>query len=221
VTIRVPWSTRKEEARDIMFREDLIGRGIKDTAVLRAMHEVPREAFIAPELAAHAYADHPLPIEEEQTISQPYIVAYMTEALALTPGDRVLEIGTGSGYAAAVLSRIAAMVYTVERLGRLADKARERLTELGYSNIVVHAGDGTLGWPEHAPYDAIVVTAGAPKLPEPLLEQLAPGGRLVIPIGPTSSLQMLIRVRRQGENDYHSEELCPVRFVPLIGAAGW
>jgi protein-L-isoaspartate(D-aspartate) O-methyltransferase len=220
VTIRVPWSTRKEEARDIMFREDLIGRGIKDTAVLRAMHEVPREAFIAPELAAHAYADHPLPIEEEQTISQPYIVAYMTEALALTPGDRVLEIGTGSGYAAAVLSRIAAMVYTVERLGRLADKARERLTELGYSNIVVHAGDGTLGWPEHAPYDAIVVTAGAPKLPEPLLEQLAPGGRLVIPIGPTSSLQMLIRVRRQGENDYHSEELCPVRFVPLIGAAG-
>ncbi len=221
MTIRVPWSTRKEEARDIMFREDLIGRGIKDTAVLRAMHEVPREAFIAPELAAHAYADHPLPIEEEQTISQPYIVAYMTEALALTPGDRVLEIGTGSGYAAAVLSRIAAMVYTVERLGRLADKARERLTELGYSNIVVHAGDGTLGWPEHAPYDAIVVTAGAPKLPEPLLEQLAPGGRLVIPIGPTSSLQMLIRVRRQGENDYHSEELCPVRFVPLIGAAGW
>lgn len=221
MTIRVPWSTRKEEARDIMFREDLIGRGIKDTAVLRAMHEVPREAFIAPELAAHAYADHPLPIEEEQTISQPYIVAYMTEALALTPGDRVLEIGTGSGYAAAVLSRIAAMVYTVERLGRLADKARKRLTALGYSNIVVHEGDGTLGWPEHAPYDAIVVTAGAPKLPEPLLEQLAPGGRLVIPIGPTSSLQMLIRVRRQGENDYHSEELCPVRFVPLIGAAGW
>jgi len=221
VTIRVPWSTRKEEARDIMFREDLIGRGIKDAAVLRAMREVPREAFIAPELAAHAYADHPLPIEEEQTISQPYIVAYMTEALALTPGDRVLEIGTGSGYAAAVLSRIAAMVYTVERLGRLADKARERLTSLGYSNIVVHEGDGTLGWPEHAPYDAIVVTAGAPKLPEPLLAQLAPGGRLVIPIGPTSYLQMLIRVRRRSENDYHSEELCPVRFVPLIGAAGW
>ena len=221
MTIRVPWQTRKEEARDIMFREDLIGRGIKDAAVLRAMREVPREAFIAPELAAHAYADHPLPIQEEQTISQPYIVAYMTEALELMPGDRVLEIGTGSGYAAAVLSRIVATVYTVERLGRLADNARERLTELGYSNIVVHEGDGTLGWPEHAPYDAIVVTAGAPKLPEPLLEQLAPGGRLVIPIGPTSYLQMLVRVRRRGENDYHSEELCPVRFVPLIGAAGW
>ena len=221
MTIRAPWKTRKEEARDIMFREDLIGRGIKDAAVLRAMREVPREAFIAPELAAHAYADHPLPIEEEQTISQPYIVAYMTEALELTPGDRVLEIGTGSGYAAAVLSRIAATVYTVERLGRLADNARERLTELGYRNIVVHEGDGTLGWPEHAPYDAIVVTAGAPKLPEPLLEQLSLGGRLVIPIGPTSYLQMLIRVRRRGENDYHSEELCPVRFVPLIGVAGW
>jgi protein-L-isoaspartate(D-aspartate) O-methyltransferase len=221
VTIRLPWSTRREEARDIMFREDLVGRGIKDAEVLRAMREVPREAFIAPELAAHAYADHPLPIEEEQTISQPYIVAYMTEALELTPGDRVLEIGTGSGYAAAVLSRIVKTVYTVERLGRLADKARERLTTLGYSNIVVHEGDGTLGWPEHAPYDAIVVTAGAPNLPEPLLEQLAPGGRLVIPIGPTSYLQMLIRVRRRGENDYHSEELCSVRFVPLIGAAGW
>jgi len=221
VTIRIPWGTGKEDARDIMFREDLIGRGIKDAAVLRAMREVPREAFVPPELAAHAYADQPLPIEEEQTISQPYIVAYMTEALELTPGDRVLEIGTGSGYAAAVLSRIVTTVYSVERLGTLADKARKRLTALGYSNIVVHAGDGTLGWPEHAPYDAIVVTAGAPKLPEALLEQLATGGRLVIPIGPSTFLQMLIRVRRQGINDYHSEELCPVRFVPLIGAAGW
>lgn len=221
MTIRAPWQTRKEEAREIMFREDLIGRGIKDAAVLRAIREVPREEFVPPELAAHAYADHPLPIEEEQTISQPYIVAYMTEALELSPTDRVLEIGTGSGYAAAVLSRIVKTVYSVERLVRLADKARARLTALGYSNIVVHAGDGTLGWPEHAPYDAIVVTAGAPKLPEALLQQLALGGRLVIPIGPTSYLQMLIRVRRDGENDYHSEELCPVRFVPLIGAAGW
>jgi protein-L-isoaspartate(D-aspartate) O-methyltransferase len=185
------------------------------------MREVPREAFIAPDLAAHAYADHPLPIDEEQTISQPYIVAYMTEALELTLTDRVLEIGTGSGYAAAVLSRIVTTVYSVERLAKLATNARERLAELGYSNVVVHEGDGTLGWPEHAPYDAIIVTAGAPKLPEPLLDQLAPGGRLVIPIGPTSFLQMLIRVRRLAENDYRSEELCPVRFVPLIGAAGW
>jgi len=204
-----------------MIRDDLIGRGIKDEAVLRAMREVPREAFIAPELATHAYADRPLPIEEEQTISQPYIVAYMTEALELTSSDRVLEIGTGSGYAAAVLSRIVTTVYSVERLAGLAMNARERLEELGYRNIVVHEGDGTLGWPAHAPYDAIVVTAGAPKLPEPLLEQLAIGGRLVIPIGPTSFLQMLVRVRRLGENDYRSEELCPVRFVPLIGAAGW
>jgi protein-L-isoaspartate(D-aspartate) O-methyltransferase len=221
VTIRLPWSTRREEARAIMIREDLLGRGIKDAAVLRAMREVPREAFIAPELVAHAYDDRPLPIEEEQTISQPYIVAYMTEALELTPTDRVLEIGTGSGYAAAVLSRIVTTVYSVERLANLATNARERLAELGYSNIVVHEGDGTLGWPEHAPYDAIVVTAGAPKLPEPLLTQLAIGGRLVIPTGPTSFLQMLVRVRRLGENDYRSEELCPVRFVPLIGAAGW
>lgn len=204
-----------------MIRDDLIGRGIKDAAVLQAMREVPREAFVAPELAAHAYEDHPLPIEEGQTISQPYIVAYMTEALELTPRDRVLEIGTGSGYAAAVLSRIVTTVYSVERLGILATNARERLAELGYDNIIVHEGDGTLGWPEHAPFDAIVVTAGAPKLPEPLLEQLAIGGRLVIPVGPTSFLQELVRVRRLGENDYRSEELCGVRFVPLIGAAGW
>ena len=221
MTIRLPWNTRKEEARAVMIREDLLGRGIKDAAVLRAMREVPREAFIAPELAAHAYDDRPLPIDEEQTISQPYIVAYMTEALELTPSDRVLEIGTGSGYAAAVLSRIVTTVYSVERLAKLATNARERLAELGYSNIIVHEGDGTLGWPEHAPYDAIVVTAGAPKLPEPLLAQLAIGGRLVIPVGPTSFLQMLVRVRRLDENDYRSEELCPVRFVPLIGAAGW
>jgi protein-L-isoaspartate(D-aspartate) O-methyltransferase len=221
VTIRLPWSTRKEEARAVMIREDLLGRGIKDAAVLRAMREVPREAFIAPELAAHAYDDRPLPIDEEQTISQPYIVAYMTEALELAPTDRVLEIGTGSGYAAAVLSRIVTTVYSIERLEKLATHAREKLAELGYSNIVVHEGDGTLGWPEHAPYDAIVVTAGAPKVPEPLLAQLAIGGRLVIPTGPTSFLQMLVRVRRLDENDYRSEELCPVRFVPLIGAAGW
>jgi protein-L-isoaspartate(D-aspartate) O-methyltransferase len=221
VTIRLPWKTSREEARALMIREDLIGRGIKDAAVLRAMREVAREAFVAPELAAHAYDDRPLPIEEEQTISQPYIVAYMTEALELTPSDRVLEIGTGSGYAAAVLGRIVTTVYSVERLAGLANSARERLAALGYNNIVVHEGDGTLGWPEHAPYDAIVVTAGAPKLPEPLLAQLALGGRLVIPVGPTSFLQMLVRVRRLGEDDYRSEELCGVRFVPLIGAAGW
>lgn len=219
--MRLPWKRSREEARALMIRDDLIGRGIKDAAVLQAMRDVPREAFVAPELAAHAYEDHPLPIDEGQTISQPYIVAYMTEALELIPTDRVLEIGTGSGYAAAVLSRIVTTVYSVERLAILATDARQRLTELGYDNIVVHEGDGTCGWPEHAPYDAIVVTAGAPKLPEPLLAQLAIGGRLVIPVGPTSFLQTLVRVRRLGENDYRSEELCGVRFVPLIGAAGW
>lgn len=214
---------RKEAStgRERMIREDLLGRGIHDQAVLRAMREVPREEFIPSQLAAHAYEDSPLPIAEEQTISQPYIVAYMTAALELTASDRVLEIGTGSGYAAAVLSRIVTTVVSVERLENLARSARERLQLLGYNNIIVHEGDGTLGWRENAPYDAIVVTAGAPQLPPPLLDQLALGGRLVIPIGPTPSLQMLVRVRRVGEDDYRSEELCAVRFVPLIGTAGW
>lgn len=215
------WARRSENSKEKMIWEDLRGRGIKDEAVLRSMREVPREAFIPPALAMHAYEDHPLPIAEEQTISQPYIVAYMTAALELTPSDRVLEIGTGSGYAAAVLSRIVKTVDSVERLEALAKSAQERLQKLGYNNIIVHEGDGTLGWRENAPYDAIVVAAGAPQLPPLLLDQLALGGRLVIPIGPTPSLQMLIRIRRVGEDDYRSEELCPVRFVPLIGAAGW
>ncbi len=204
-----------------MIREHLLGRGIRDQAVIRAMREVPREAFIDETLLEYAYEDHPLSIAEGQTISQPYIVAYMTEALELSATDRVLEIGTGSGYAAAVLSRIVTTVYTVERLGSLASSARQRLDLLGYTNIVVHEGDGTLGWPEHAPYDAIVVTAGAPQIPKSLREQLAIGGRLVIPVGASSYLQMLVRVRRIAEHDYRTEELCGVRFVPLIGAEGW
>jgi protein-L-isoaspartate(D-aspartate) O-methyltransferase len=204
-----------------MIREHLLSRGIRDEAVLRAMLEVPREAFVPPELADRAYGDYPLPIDEQQTISQPYIVAYMTQALELVPSDRVLEIGTGSGYAAAVLGKIVATVHTVERLAGLASSARERLAKLGFTNIIVHEGDGTCGWPEHAPYDAIVVTAGAPRLPRPLLEQLAPGGRLVIPVGPSQYLQTLVRVRRVDEQDYRTEELCGVRFVPLIGEAGW
>jgi protein-L-isoaspartate(D-aspartate) O-methyltransferase len=204
-----------------MIREHLMGRGIRDQAVLQAMREVPREAFIDERILESAYGDHPLPIAEGQTISQPYIVAYMTEALALNSTDRVLEIGTGSGYAAAVLSRIVTTVHTVERLAGLAQSARQRLERLGYTNIVVHEGDGTLGWPEHAPYDAIVVTAGAPNVPQSLREQLAVGGRLVIPVGRSYDLQMLVRVRRVSEHDYRNEELCGVRFVPLIGAAGW
>ena len=204
-----------------MIREHLLGRGIRDQAVIGAMREVPREAFIDAELAGLAYEDHPLAIAGGQTISQPYIVAYMTEALELTGTERVLEIGTGSGYAAAILSRIVTTVYSVERLDVLARSARERLKRLGYKNIIIHEGDGTLGWEEHAPYDAIVVTAGAPSVPQPLLEQLAVGGRLVIPVGRTYDVQMLVRVRRVGERDYRHEELCGVRFVPLIGAAGW
>jgi len=216
-----PFTETLEYKRDVMIREHLLGRGIRDQAVIGAMREVPREAFIDAELAGLAYEDHPLAIAGGQTISQPYIVAYMTEALELTGTERVLEIGTGSGYAAAILSRIVTTVYSVERLDVLARSARERLKRLGYKNIIIHEGDGTLGWEEHAPYDAIVVTAGAPSVPQPLLEQLAVGGRLVIPVGRTYDVQMLVRVRRVGERDYRHEELCGVRFVPLIGAAGW
>ena len=216
-----PFTETLEYKRDVMIREHLLGRGIRDQAVIGAMREVPREAFIDAELAGLAYEDHPLAIAGGQTISQPYIVAYMTEALELTGTERVLEIGTGSGYAAAILSRIVTTVYSVERLDVLARSARERLKRLGYKNIIIHEGDGTLGWAEHAPYDAIVVTAGAPSVPQPLLEQLAVGGRLVIPVGRTYDVQMLVRVRRVGERDYRHEELCGVRFVPLIGAAGW
>ena len=207
--------------RELMIKEHLARRGIHDPAVLRAMREVPREAFVGAGMQALAYEDGPLPIEEGQTISQPYIVAYMTEALELSNSDRVLEIGTGSGYAAAILSRIVETVYSVERLEGLARSARQRLEMLGYTNIVVHVGDGTLGWVDHSPYDAIVVTAGAPQVPKPLLEQLAIGGRLVVPVGASYELQILVRVRRLSEHDYRTEELCGVRFVPLIGAAGW
>lgn len=210
-----------DRQRDTMIQEHLRGRGIRDRAVLKAMRDVPREAFVNERFLDRAYGDHPLPIAEGQTISQPYIVAYMTEALELKKTDRVLEIGTGSGYAAAVLSRIVTMVHTVERLGRLVDEAGQRLTSLGYDNIVIHEGDGTLGWPEYAPYDAIVVTAGAPEVPKSLLEQLATGGRLVIPVGRSCEVQDLIRVRRLPDQEFRSEHLCGVRFVPLIGAGGW
>jgi protein-L-isoaspartate(D-aspartate) O-methyltransferase len=219
--MKLPFSRTFDYKRDLMIREHLLGRGIRDQAVITAMREVPREEFIDADLAGLAYEDHPLAIAGGQTISQPYIVAYMTEALELSGTDRVLEIGTGSGYAAAVLGRIVRTVYSVERLGGLAQSAGKRLERLGYTNIIIHEGDGTLGWAEHAPYDAIVVTAGAPRVPQPLLEQLAPGGRLVIPVGASSDVQMLVRVRRIGDRDYRTEELCAVRFVPLIGAAGW
>ncbi len=204
-----------------MVEEQLAARGIRDPAVLRAMGEVPREEFVLPQWSEFAYADSPLPIGKEQTISQPYIVALMIEALEISAGEQVLEIGTGSGYAAAVLSRVADEVYTVERHGSLARTARDRFERLGYDNIHGRHGDGTLGWPEHAPYDAIVVTAGAPEIPEPLYEQLAVGGCLVVPVGRAPRLQELVRVRRVAEDDYQRESLGGVRFVPLVGEEGW
>lgn len=210
-----------EARKQRMVSEHLMARGIRDPAVLKAMLEVPREAFLPPAMERFAYDDGPLPIEAGQTISQPFMVAYMIEALELSGKERVLEIGTGSGYAAAVLSRCAAEVFTVERLPVLAESARIRLQTLGYRNVLVQLGDGTLGWQDHAPYHAIVVTAGAPEVPGELLEQLTPQGRLVIPVGPTPHLQTLVRMRRIAEAKFQREELCPVRFVPLIGEQGW
>jgi protein-L-isoaspartate(D-aspartate) O-methyltransferase len=207
--------------RTRMVDAHLAQRGIASPPTLEAFRSVPREAFVPDELAEFAYDDAPLPIGESQTISQPYIVAVTIEALELRGGERVLEIGTGSGYAAAVLSRIAQDVYTVERLTSLATTARERLERLGYANVHVHCGDGTLGWSEHAPYDAIAVAAGGPKVPEALRSQLAIGGRLVIPVGPDESSQTLVRVTRDSETEFREENIADVRFVPLIGEQGW
>ncbi len=208
-------------ARARMVAEQLAGRDIEDAAVLRAMRLVPRERFVPQASRPYAYDDGPLPIPANQTISQPYVVAYMLAALALRPGDRVLEIGAGSGYAAAVLSRIVGQVYTVERHAELADYARERLAALGYDNVRVHRGDGTRGWPEHAPYDAIIVAAGGPAVPDSLRGQLAPGGRLVMPVGRSRQQQHLVLVTRRPDGGYDEERLAPVAFVPLIGEEGW
>lgn len=209
------------ERRASMVETQIAARGVTDPAVLAAMRTVPREAFVNPEMVEFAYDDMPLPIGEGQTISQPYIVALMTEALRPSPADRVLEIGTGSGYAAAVLHCLVKQVYTVERLESLYRLARRRLRRLGYDNVYVHHGNGTLGWPEHAPYDGIVVTAGGPTIPTALQDQLAPGGRLVIPVGVQPTHQMLVRVTRTSATSFKQEELGYVCFVPLIGAQGW
>ncbi|HEY7539621.1 MAG TPA: protein-L-isoaspartate(D-aspartate) O-methyltransferase [Methylomirabilota bacterium] len=204
-----------------MVDRQIKSRGVRDEAVLSAMLKVPRERFVPESLAEIAYVDRPLPIGAGQTISQPYIVAVMTEALRLGPQDRVLEIGTGSGYSAAVLAVIAAEVYTIERLESLAASAGRRLGELGYSNVHVRHGDGSLGWPEHAPYNAIVITASGPDVPTALLQQLAVGGRLVMPVGRRLNAQRLVRVERTGPESYEREILERVAFVPLIGAQGW
>ncbi len=206
--------------RSVMVSRDIAARGITDDHVLAAMRDIPRERFLPPDLAEFAYEDSPLPIGEGQTISQPYIVAAMVDAAEIGPDDRVLEIGTGSGYGAAVLSRMAAEVWTIERHSALAAAASETLSEIGCDNVRVVVGDGTLGWPEAGPYDAIIVTAGGPSVPEALVEQLADGGRLIIPVGPETRGQELIRLRSVGGTTTE-EDLGAVRFVPLIGAQGW
>jgi protein-L-isoaspartate(D-aspartate) O-methyltransferase len=207
--------------REYMVRDQIARRGVISEKVLAAMRKVPRERFLPVGQADYAYDDTPLPIGDGQTISQPYIVAYMAEALTLKGGEKVLEIGTGSGYAAAILAEIAAEVYTIERIQGLAEMASTLLDKLGYSNVHVRHGDGTLGWPEQAPFDGIVVTAGGPDVPETLKQQLKIGGRLVIPVGTSTWYQELVRVIRVEEAEYVTENLVPVRFVPLIGAEGW
>jgi protein-L-isoaspartate(D-aspartate) O-methyltransferase len=208
-------------ARAEMVEHQIARRGVRDPLALEAMARVPREAFVLPGWEEEAYEDQPLPIGDRQTISQPYIVAYMIEAAGLRPGDRTLEIGTGSGYAAAVMATIAARVYTIERHAGLAETARQRLRELGFDNVEIRHGDGTLGWPEAQPFEAIIVTAGGPKVPTELREQLAVGGRLVIPVGESLHRQSLVRVVREGPTHYREEDLADVAFVPLIGEAGW
>jgi len=197
-----------------MVQKQIMGRGISDPAVLHAMRTVPRHLFVPEDIRASSYADHPLPIGYGQTISQPFIVAFMTEAAGLRAGDRVLEIGTGSGYQAAVLAEVVREVYTVESVFPLAENVRERLKNLGYNNIFVQHSDGYGGWPEKAPFDAILVTAAAPEIPQNLLQQLKVGGRMVIPVG--SSEQELYRLTSTAVK-VKEERLLPVRFVPMVG----
>jgi protein-L-isoaspartate(D-aspartate) O-methyltransferase len=203
-----------------MVEAQLMRRGITDRYTLDSMMKVPRHRFVPSNMQGLSYDDSPLVIGKGQTISQPYIVALMTQAAECNTNSVVLDIGTGSGYAAAVFAQFCHQVYSIERIPELAEEASQRFEALDYQNIQVKVGDGTLGWKEHAPYDAIVVTAGAPVLPEAMLSQLKVGGRLIIPVG-DSSMQKLMRYRKQGE-DHHSEELLEyVRFVPLVGEEGW
>ncbi|MFO7919016.1 MAG: protein-L-isoaspartate(D-aspartate) O-methyltransferase [Anaerolineae bacterium] len=205
-----------EAERGKMVERQIKARGVEDPAVLQAMENVPRHAFVPSEQVKEAYADHPLPIGFGQTISQPYIVAYMTEIVQLEEGEKVLEIGTGSGYQAAVLAEITPHVYSVEIIEGLYDRARRTLSEQGYDQAQLKHGDGYYGWEEHAPYDAIVVTAAPDHIPQPLTGQLADGGRMVIPVGPPGAYQALWLVEREGE-EIKTERLMGVRFVPLTG----
>jgi len=207
--------------REAMVERQLKRRGITEPHILEAFRAVPREDFVGPGYAHLAYGDHPLPIEANQTISQPYIVALMIEAAAIKPGDRVLEIGAGSGYAAAVISRIAAKVIGIERQRELVEISRERLRRFGYDNVEILEGDGTRGWPGEAPFDAILAAASGSHVPPALIEQLEPGGRLVMPIGEPRGVQQLVKVTKLPDGSLEQSDLGAVRFVPLIGEEGW
>jgi len=214
-TTAPPPAEGPDAGRERMVKEQIEGRGVKDPLTLAALRKVPRHHFVPEAAASEAYGDFPLPIGHGQTISQPYIVAFMTETLGLRGGEKVLEVGTGSGYQSAVLSEIASRVYTIEIVPELAEEARARLARLGYRNVEVRSGDGYLGWPEAAPFDSIIVTAAAPRIPEPLKQQLKDGGRLVLPVG--DEYQELILVTRHGSL-YDERRVLPVRFVPMTGA---
>ncbi len=207
--------------RESMIDRTIRRRGLDDEALLAAFRAVPREAFISPDFAAHAYADSPLPIESGQTISQPYIVALTIDAAGIGPDDKVLEIGAGSGYAAAVIGRIARKVIAIERHHELVELARERMRRLGYGNVQVLEGDGTRGCPAEAPFDAIVAAASGSHVPTVLVDQLKPGGRIVMPVGDPHSVQSLVKVTRRTDGTTEQETLCAVRFVPMIGEYGF
>lgn len=210
----VPEEARLAQAREAMVRTQIAARGVKDENVLDALRRVPRHLFVPEPYRSQAYEDHPIPIGEGQTISQPYIVGLMTELLQVRPGDRVLEVGTGSGYQAAVLAAMGCQVYTIEIRPTLAAQAQERLQRLGYTNVHVRVGDGYRGWPEVAPFAGIIVTAAPEKVPEPLLQQLADGGRLVIPVG---SFYQQLKVISRTLGSFSEEDVIPVRFVPMAG----
>ena len=214
-----PRFTERAKEREWMVAEQIAGRGVDDAAVLDAMRQVPRHRFVPAQYERSAYADRPLPIGRGQTISQPYIVALMTELLALNPGDKILEIGTGSGYQAAVLTELTPFVYTIEIIDVLGEQAAERLAALGYATVGARIADGYYGWEEQAPFDGIIVTCAAGHIPPPLLAQLAPGGRMVIPVGPVYDVQYLVLVTKDESGTLRSEALLPVRFVPMTGRA--